>query len=73
MHWDVPLRFLYKQKSVHNLMDNCWEWERHPDHKKSFLAGYASIRSVPDYESVMPLLRLVRSLDTIGFTFKRGT
>ncbi len=54
-------------------MEHCWEWESHPDHKKAFLAGYASIRPVPDYDAVMPLLRLVRTLDTLGFTFKRGT
>jgi Ser/Thr protein kinase RdoA (MazF antagonist) len=46
------------------------EW---PSHKESFLAGYASIRPVPDYKAIMPLLRLSRAFATIGFTVKRGT
>lgn len=41
--------------------------------KKSFLAGYESIRPVPDYHAMMPLLRLNKALATIGFTLKRGT
>lgn len=46
------------------------EW---PTHKQSFLAGYASIRKVPQYESMMPLLRLSRAVAVIGFTVKCGT
>lgn len=49
------------------------EWLAHPTSKKPFLAGYASIRPVPDYNAIMPLLRLNRALATIGFTLKRGT
>lgn len=49
------------------------EWPIHSTSKKSFLAGYASIRPVPDYSPMMPLLRLSRALATIGFTVKRGT
>ncbi|HXF28491.1 MAG TPA: phosphotransferase [Chlamydiales bacterium] len=49
------------------------EWPIHPTCKKSFLAGYASIRPVPDYSTIMPLLRLSRAFATIGFTVKRGT
>jgi Ser/Thr protein kinase RdoA (MazF antagonist) len=51
------------------------EWQEHllPDSKKSFLAGYASIRPVPDCDTIMPLLRLRRALDIIGFTVKHGT
>ena len=48
-------------------------WPIHPTSKESFLAGYSSIRSVPDYDAIMPLLRLSRALATIGFTVKRGT
>ena len=40
--------------------------------KTSFLAGYASIRPVPEYSAMMPLLRLNRALAIIGFTLKRG-
>lgn len=41
--------------------------------KKSFLAGYAAVRSVPNYDEMMPLLRLSRAIAVIGFTVKRGT
>ncbi|GMU19720.1 MAG: hypothetical protein AMXMBFR12_09120 [Candidatus Babeliales bacterium] len=49
------------------------EWSIHSASKKSFLAGYASIRPVPDYQHIMPLLRISRALDIIGFTLKRNT
>ena len=49
------------------------EWPTHPATKKSFLAGYASIRSIPNYMELMPLLRLSRAFATIGFTVKSGT
>lgn len=41
--------------------------------KHSFLEGYASVRKVPDYQPLMPLLRLSRALAAVGFTIKRGT
>jgi Ser/Thr protein kinase RdoA (MazF antagonist) len=50
-----------------------YEWPANPTIKKSFLEGYASIRPVPDYTAIMPLLRLYRAFATIGFTLKRGT
>jgi RimJ/RimL family protein N-acetyltransferase len=49
------------------------EWPRNPASKKSFLDGYSSIRAVPEYSALMPLLRLNRAIATIGFTIKRGT
>lgn len=49
------------------------EWSNHPDCKKYFLAGYASIRPIPNYSHIMPLLKLSRSFATIGFTVKSGT
>ena len=49
------------------------EWAVNPTSKKQFLAGYSSIRPVPDYNSMMPLLRMCKSLDIIGFTVKRET
>lgn len=48
-------------------------WPIDPNRKKSFLAGYASVRPIPDYSAIMPLLRLSRAVATIGFTIKRGT
>lgn len=41
--------------------------------KGSFLEGYASVRKVPDYKLLMPLLRLSRAVAAVGFTIKRGT
>lgn len=46
------------------------EWPA--DCKSSFLEGYASIRKVPDYKKMMPLLHLSRAVAAIGFTVKRG-
>lgn len=47
------------------------EWPA--DFKTSFLEGYASIRKVPDYKPMMPLLRLSRAIAAVGFTVKRET
>jgi Ser/Thr protein kinase RdoA (MazF antagonist) len=49
------------------------EWSNNPSNKKSFLAGYASVRSVPDYNHLIPFLRLNKAIATIGFTVKRGS
>lgn len=43
------------------------------DCKGSFLEGYASVRKVPDYKPMMPLLRISRAVAAVGFTVKRGT
>lgn len=40
---------------------------------RPFLEGYASIRSIPDYQELMPFLRLGKAIATIGFTVKQGT
>lgn len=48
------------------------EWSGHSSHKKSFLGGYAKIRKIPDYQRILPLLRLSRAIGVIGFTVKRG-
>src|SRR3990167_5118087 len=49
------------------------DWPINPDNKKYFLQGYASIRTVPDYNAIMPLLRLNRAIAIIGFAIKRRT
>lgn len=49
------------------------EWSNNPSYKEAFLRGYASIRKVPEYGRMMPLLRLSRAIGAIGFTVKRGT
>jgi Ser/Thr protein kinase RdoA (MazF antagonist) len=47
------------------------EWPA--DCKSFFMEGYASIRNVPDYKPMMPILRLNRAIAVVGFTVKRGT
>jgi len=49
------------------------EWSTHLSYKNSFLAGYASIRKIPNYHRILPLLGLSRAIGAIGFTVKRGT
>lgn len=49
------------------------EWLIDPKIKKAFLDGYASVRPVPNYERLMPFLRLNKAIATIGFLVKRGT
>ena len=49
------------------------EWGLNPYMKTFFLTGYARIRPVPDYQPLIPFLRLNRAIATIGFTVKRGT
>ncbi|GAB4229179.1 MAG: hypothetical protein Tsb0021_06870 [Chlamydiales bacterium] len=48
-------------------------WPRNPEYKKALLAGYSSIRKVPNYQGIMPMLRLGRALAVIGFTVSSGT
>jgi Ser/Thr protein kinase RdoA (MazF antagonist) len=48
------------------------DWPTSFTTKKSFLDGYASIRPVPDYNRIMPLLRMSRAIALIGFAVKRG-
>lgn len=47
------------------------EWSY--SHKKALFNGYASIRPIPHYLELMPLLRLCKAIGIIGFTVKRGT
>lgn len=49
------------------------EWSNNPYSIKPLLAGYASIRLVPDYIRLVPFLRLNKAIATIGFTVKCGT
>ena len=48
-------------------------WPTNATSKKSFLAGYASIRLVPDYSAMIPILRMGRAFATIGCTVKYET
>jgi Ser/Thr protein kinase RdoA (MazF antagonist) len=49
------------------------EWHASSTSRKSILSGYASIRPVPDYAAMMPLLQLSRAIAIIGFTVKNRT
>lgn len=48
-------------------------WGNFNRHKKSLLEGYSSIRKIPEYHHLMPLLQLNRALGIIGFLVKRQT
>lgn len=50
-----------------------WQWLIYPASRKAFFAGYATIRPVPHYADMMPLLRMERALGIVGFTVKQGT
>lgn len=47
------------------------EWLNY--HHKTFLAGYATIRPIPNYKKLIPFLRLNKAIATIGFTVKQNT
>lgn len=49
------------------------EWSQSHLYRKALLTGYASIRPIPHYLEIMPLLRLSKAIGVIGFTVKRGT
>lgn len=49
------------------------EWLYDPLIKESFLKGYASIRSIPNYKPLISFLRVNKAIATIGFTVKQGT
>jgi len=50
-----------------------FQWIPNTDYKTALLDGYSSIRPIPKYEGIMPLLQLGRSLAVIGYTVKSGT
>jgi Ser/Thr protein kinase RdoA (MazF antagonist) len=49
------------------------EWFSSHSYKETFLAGYGTIRPVPHYLELMPLLLFSKTIAIIGFTVKRGT
>lgn len=49
------------------------EWSDSPQVNEAFIAGYESLRSVPKYKEMMPLIRLSRAFATVGYTLKIGT
>ncbi len=49
------------------------EWQLPTETKKSLLIGYTSIRPIPNYTAIMPLLRMNRAFATMGFMIKNHT
>jgi len=49
------------------------DWSNNAHNKNSFLAGYASIRPIPEIQKIIPLLRLSKAIAAIGFAVKRST
>lgn len=49
------------------------EWSEESRIKKSFLMGYESIRPIPEYQLIIPLLLMSRAFSVIGFTVKKRT
>lgn len=49
------------------------DWTDSQEVKEAFLRGYASVRAVPEYRRLMPLLGLTQALGAVGFTIKHGT
>ncbi|MCF7852429.1 MAG: phosphotransferase, partial [Simkaniaceae bacterium] len=50
-----------------------FKWGPHARYKKSFLDGYSSVRPIPNYQLIMPLLQLGRALAVVGYTVKSNT
>jgi Ser/Thr protein kinase RdoA (MazF antagonist) len=48
------------------------KWSNNSYGIKALLAGYESVRPVPDYMRLASFLRLNKAIATIGFTVKRG-
>lgn len=48
------------------------KWPLSAKTKQAFLAGYASVRPVPDYSNMLPLLNLAQAVGIIGFMVKRN-
>jgi aminoglycoside phosphotransferase (APT) family kinase protein len=48
-------------------------WNMSDEVQNAFLKGYRTIRSVPDYHTVLPLFRLSKRLDIIGFIVRTGS
>jgi len=50
-----------------------FKWGSYSKYKQTLLDGYSSIRPVPSYQSILPLLQIARALGVIGYTFKSKT
>lgn len=59
-------RFSFAEEDLCEIEHAAWPKEM----KAAFLTGYASIRTVPDYQRLLPFLRLNKAIATIGFLLK---
>lgn len=48
------------------------EWSRHTHIQAAFLAGYETIRPIPNFQEMMPLLKLNRSIAILGYLHREG-
>ncbi len=78
--WDGKLQAIIdwaSARSGFSEQDFCsiehFPWAPHAKYKKSFLEGYSSIRPVPNYQQILPLLQVGRALAVLGYTFKSKT
>ncbi|MCB1111600.1 MAG: aminoglycoside phosphotransferase family protein [Chlamydiales bacterium] len=50
-----------------------FKWAPDQKYKKAFFDGYSSVRPIPNYQLIMPLLQLGRALAVIGYTVQSNT
>ena len=50
-----------------------FKWPTRKTHKELLLQGYASVRDIPDYKRIMPLLQLRKALAVVGYTIRSKT
>ena len=50
-----------------------FNWPQEPKYKAALLDGYSSARNIPNYQAIMPLLQMIRSLEILGFVYKSNT
>ena len=49
------------------------DWSEKVEIQAAFLSGYESVRPLPNFQEMMPLLRLNRSIAILGYLFREGT
>ena len=47
------------------------EWKDFNGNKNHFLDGYSSVKTIPDYKNILPLLKLNKAMAIVGFIVKR--
>lgn len=49
------------------------EWPMDASKKQAFLDGYSSVRPIPNYLNILPLLQLKKALEILGFIIKTNS